>query len=81
MLNTELIEGIQTELSGLYHKRPALALERFKVLKALYDAKYITPDLRKAIESHYNREMDRITEDIAGMEANLKRIKGGGPDA
>lgn len=80
MLNKELIEGIEKELSGLYRKRPALSLERVKVLKELYGAKYISCDLRKAVESHYDHEMNRISEDIDAMESNLKRLKGGSSD-
>lgn len=67
-------------MSRLYHKRPALEKERFEVLRVVDSAKYITPDLREEIHRHYGRELNHVNEDISGMEANLKRLKGGGSD-
>lgn len=80
-MEQKIIQGIEEELSGLYHKRPALERERLQVLSAVDGAQFITSDLRDEIHDYYNRKLARLETDISDMQANLRRLRGGGSDA
>lgn len=80
MLNAKLIEGIKAELKRLHRELPEIEKEREDVFKAVDTAPHMTPVIRLEIHELYNGDLARVRSNISDMEANLKRLKGGGSD-